>query len=120
MLSEFGKFCRKLRIERGELLKDMAQKLQVTPSYLSAVETGKRAVPETWIKKISDEYNLNQKEVEELKKAKDISAQVIKLDFNNKSDSDKETLLKLARSFDSFSSETKAKLIEIIKEEKNK
>lgn len=118
MLSEFGKFCRKLRIERGELLKDMAQKLRVTSSYLSAVETGKRAVPETWIKRISEEYNLNQKELEELNRAKDISAQVIKVDFNNKSDSDKETLLKLARSFDSFSAETKAKLIEIIKEEK--
>lgn len=45
-LTEFGKFSRKLRIDNGELLKDMAIKLNVTVSYLSAVEIGKRNIPE--------------------------------------------------------------------------
>ena len=47
-LTEFGKFSRKLRIDNGELLKDMAIKLNVTVSYLSAVEIGKRNIPEKW------------------------------------------------------------------------
>ena len=48
MLSPFGKFCRKLRLERGELLLDMAKKLQVQSSYLSSVEVGRKSVPESW------------------------------------------------------------------------
>ena len=30
------------RIQHGELLKDMADKLDVAPAYLSAIENGKR------------------------------------------------------------------------------
>ena len=42
MLSEFGKFSRKLRIDRDELLIDMAKKLGVKPAFLSAVEFGNK------------------------------------------------------------------------------
>ena len=50
MLTNFGKALRKLRIDNNELLKDMALKLEVTVSYLSAVENGKRDV-DRYIKK---------------------------------------------------------------------
>ena len=46
MLTEFGKCLRKIRIDKAELLKDMAEKLQVTSAYLSAVEHGKREIPD--------------------------------------------------------------------------
>ena len=42
MLTSLGKFLRKLRIDNNELLKDMAQKLNVSVSFLSAVENGKK------------------------------------------------------------------------------
>ena len=54
MLSPFGKFCRKLRLERGELLLDMAKKLQVQSSYLSSVEVGRKSVPESWKDEIAN------------------------------------------------------------------
>lgn len=38
MLTKFGKELRKIRIENDEILKDMADKLNVTAAYLSAVE----------------------------------------------------------------------------------
>ena len=44
MLTEFGKILRKLRIDRQELLRDMAKNLEVSSAYLSAVETGKRKI----------------------------------------------------------------------------
>ena len=37
MLTKFGKELRKIRIEHDEILKDMADKLNVTAAYLSAV-----------------------------------------------------------------------------------
>ena len=42
LLAEFGKFCRKLRIDQGELLKEMADKLGVSAAYLSAGKVGHR------------------------------------------------------------------------------
>ncbi len=65
-LTELGKFLRKLRIDNGELLKDMAIKLNVTPSFLSMVETGRRGVPKKWEKKIEKSYSLSLKQKEEL------------------------------------------------------
>ena len=46
MLTEFGKALRKIRIDRQQLLKDMANKLGVSSAYLSAVENGKRRMPQ--------------------------------------------------------------------------
>ena len=41
-ISEFAIFCRKLRLDNNQILKDMADVLGVSSSYLSAVENGKR------------------------------------------------------------------------------
>lgn len=59
MLTPFGRFLRKLRIDQGELMKDMADKLGVTSSYLSAVEMGKKPVPTSWIGTLSEKYPLS-------------------------------------------------------------
>ena len=48
MLTSIGRFLKKLRIDRGEILKDMAEKLDVTVSFLSAVENGKKHMPSAW------------------------------------------------------------------------
>ena len=65
-LADFGKFLRKLRIDNGELLKDMAIKLNVTPSFLSMVETGRRNIPKKWEEDIEKIYSLSLKQKEEL------------------------------------------------------
>jgi transcriptional regulator with XRE-family HTH domain len=59
MLTSIGKFLRKLRIDQGEILKDMADKLGVTVSFLSAVENGKKRMPSAWNEKICDLYHLD-------------------------------------------------------------
>ena len=64
-LTEFGKFSRKLRIDNGELLKDMAIKLNTTPAFLSMVETGRRSIPKKLEEEIEKSYSclsLEQKE----------------------------------------------------------
>lgn len=99
MLNSFGKFCRKLRIDKGELLKDMATKLEVTSSYLSAVENGKRNVPRKWIDRISNMYSLDEFQIEELKRSFDESKKVVQLNFDGFSSEEKNDLLALAREF---------------------
>ena len=66
MVTDFGKFCRKLRIDNDEFLKDMALKLDVTPSYLSAIEKGKRPLPSDWAQRISSLYELSSSQLSEL------------------------------------------------------
>lgn len=107
MLSEFGKFTRKLRIDNSKLLKDMAEELNVTTSYLSAVEMGKRNVPEGWKKIIADNYHLNEVQIEEMDKAIYNSQKTIKVNLNNYSNSDRDLILAFARKFDELENDEK-------------
>lgn len=46
MLTEVGKFLRKVRIDHDEILKDMATKLGVSVSFLSVVENERKNIPD--------------------------------------------------------------------------
>ena len=43
-INDFGIFCRKLRLDNNQILKEMADALGVSSSYLSAVENNKRKI----------------------------------------------------------------------------
>lgn len=45
MVYELHKYLREIRIEHGELLKDMADRLGMRSSELSAIEHGKKPIP---------------------------------------------------------------------------
>ncbi len=44
----------------------MANKLEVTSSYLSSVENGKRSLPSSWVHKIAGKYELNKNQMNDL------------------------------------------------------
>ena len=44
-MNRLGRFLKKLRIENGEVLFDMAQRLGVSPAFLSAVENDRKVAP---------------------------------------------------------------------------
>ena len=113
-LTEFGKFSRKLRIDNGELLKDMAIKLNVTVSYLSAVEIGKRNIPEKWEEEIVRAYHLNLQEREELKEAIIYSKKVFKINVENLEKEEKDLILMLARKVDNMDEKEKNNLKQIL------
>lgn len=96
-LTPFGKFTRKLRVDNDELLKDMAKNLNVTVSYLSAVEMGKRNIPKKWKDIIIENYNLNEIKVEELKDAILYSSKTVKLNASDLEDDKLDLVYALAR-----------------------
>jgi len=110
MLTEFGKFCRKLRIDRGELLKHMADKLEVSSAYLSSVEIGRRNIPKQWPDLIADIYSLNDCQRKSLKKASEDSKMKINMDLTKFSSGDKNLVLSFARKFDSLDADAKEKI----------
>ncbi|WP_342359976.1 helix-turn-helix transcriptional regulator [Terrarubrum flagellatum] len=72
---------RALRAERGLTLTDMANALGVSPSYLSALERGKRSKPSwAFVQAATHYFNIIWDDAEELQRLADISAPKAKLD----------------------------------------
>lgn len=54
--SELHKYLRNIRIENNELLKNMADKLGLQPSELSAIEHQRKTMPEGFMEMIHQLY----------------------------------------------------------------
>ena len=68
-ITEYGELLKHLRIDRHEMLKNMALKLGLNASYLSAIESGTRDIPLDLTEKICAEYNLNEEDCDKLHEA---------------------------------------------------
>ncbi len=114
-LTPFGKKLRIFRIERGEVLYDMAQKLNLSSSYISSIETGRRKATEEFIGKLCDAYFLNNDERKSFEDAAEQSAVSVSLDFDNVSHEQKNLALAFAKKFDKLDSETIKKINKLMK-----
>lgn len=101
-LTEVGKFIRKLRLENGEILKNMAEKLEVSSAFLSAVENGKKKLPQTMKNKIINLYNLTEVEKNEFERSIIETESVIAINLNNFSAEKREFTLALARKLENI------------------
>ena len=103
MVTEYGKVLRKIRIDKGEILGDMAENLSISSAYLSSIETGVRKVPEDLTNQISKKYKLNQSTISKLKKAELANMKEIKVSFSSQTTTRrKEAALLFARTFNNL------------------
>lgn len=73
-MTPFGERLRHLRESRGLLLKDMAEGLGVTPTYLSALEHGRRSKPNwSFVQRVIHYFNIIWDEADELQRLADLS-----------------------------------------------
>ena len=73
-MTPFGRRLRELRREKGRRLKDMAEALDVSEAYLSALEHGHRGRPSSGlVQQISAYFNLAWDDVDELKRLAELS-----------------------------------------------
>jgi len=115
MRTALGDFLRKLRINKGEILKTMADKLNITSSFLSAVENGKKKMPQNWYKLLKSIYNLDSNQISELKNAEIESSNIIKLSVEHASDTNKQLAVLLARQFDHIDDDTSTAILNLLK-----
>lgn len=115
MLTSVGKFLRKLRIDQNEILVDMADKMNVTASFLSAVENGKKKMPSSWMNQICELYNLDETQQEEFIKAIADTEDKIEIDFSDSSTENKELVITFARKFSDFNDLQLKQLRDILK-----
>lgn len=111
MTNNFGKFCRKLRIDRGELLLDMATKLDVSPAFLSKVENGKKKPPKEWRDKLIELYELNVRQSDELDECLYEAQNYESIDISSWNDNDRMLMLSFARGFEKIDKEALRQLI---------
>lgn len=102
MVNNFGKFCRKLRIDKNELLYDMAAKLNVSSAFLSKVENGRKKPPEEWKNLLIQMYDLNESQIRELNRCMYEAQNYDSIDISFMNDSDRMMMLSFARKFDSI------------------
>lgn len=105
MLTRFGKELRKIRIEHDEILKDMADKLNVTAAYLSAVENGTRKMPDSWMNIITKEYNLSSEAAEQLQRLVYEDRNNINVCYDKKNEQETNLALSFARKFKDLNNE---------------
>ncbi len=112
--TKFGEFVRILRIKNHEVMGDMAKMLDTSLPFLSAVENGKKNVPQDWFKKIINHYGLSEEEQQELREAIEESKTQFKIAASKASNVQRKTALAFARSFDEMDDETALKILELL------
>ncbi len=114
MITELGKFLRKLRIDNSEILFDMSEKLGVTVSFLSAVENGKKRMPSSWNKRICQLYNLDLKQSQEFSEAIAKSEDSIDIKLSEVPQQNRELAVSFARKFSDFDERQIEKIKELL------
>lgn len=113
-MTELAKILKSIRLGNGQILKNMSDALNVTSSYLSAVENGKRPMPEEWIEKLKKAYGLSSEMLDKIADAADELRVSIKMNLDNATQTKKEAAVVFARSFEDMDDQTAKSIINIL------
>lgn len=113
MVTDLGKILRIIRINTGDSMRNMAEKLKLSVSYLSAIENGKRNVPSDFEEKIASNYTLSKKDTENLREAISKTTGIVKVNITELSDKQKKILYALSK--DEIDNDTLEELCLILK-----
>lgn len=98
MVNDFGKILRIIRINCGDSARTMASKLGMSASYLSAIETGKRYIPDDIDKWICQHYELSEYDKKKLRDSIVTTKKVVKIDLTELSEKKKNLLIAISDS----------------------
>ena len=113
--TSYGEFMRILRVKNHEVMGDTAKLLGVKVPFVSAVECGKRNVPENWVQIIIDHYGLNKNEINELKNAIENSKTQMKINLSSANRLQRTVAIQFQRSFEKLDDKTAEAIMEILR-----
>lgn len=117
--TRIGDYLKMLRIaNNGILLKDMADALGVTSSFLSAVEVGKKKFPNEWYEVLKKEYKLSEEEMKDMKEAVAETNKSIELSFDDASLFTQKLAVSFARNIDYVDEETAEKVCKLLEKKR--
>lgn len=92
MLTELGKVMRIIRINTGDSMRTMASKIGLSAAYLSAIENGKRNVPENMEELLSKHYELSDTDRVKIKEAIEQSSSKVKINLTEMTEKKKKLI----------------------------
>ena len=105
VLTEYGKILRHYRLDNQILLATMAQKLNLSPAYLSSIETGNRAIPVDLTEKLSRVYGFDTEMRTSLMKAEAETNKALTINLQDASPEAIDATVMFAREIKNFSIE---------------
>jgi len=112
MLTPFGKTLRQFRLEKELRLLDLADALGVSSAYLSAIETGRKPIPDGFVARVGRAMPISADELRLLRRAADRTKKEIKVDALP--DEQRELLAAFARKLDDVPDELMDQLKKIV------
>ena len=112
-MNELGKYLRKFRIDENKLsIRDMAAKLGISTSLLSAYETGRRDIPDvdSFHANIVASFSMTEKNSRKLRKALDKTLDSYRIDLSQVNPDVRDRYVEFARKLDTFTLEDFEKL----------
>lgn len=117
--TKYGEFMRILRIKHHEVMSDTANLLGVKTPFVSAVENGKKNVPEEWIPKLIAHYHLSENEQKELMNAIEASKTQIRIPLTEASNSQRTLAIQFQRSFEKLDDTTANAIMKLLNNEED-
>lgn len=110
MTTHFGKEMKKLRIDVGMTLIDMANAIGVSAAFLSAIETGRKRIPDGILDTLVDKFPQVRVQRQKFEALINQTRSEVRVPLENASYEDALLATALARRFSSMSTEEKERL----------
>ena len=114
MISAFGKCMRKIRGD--ESLRTCAKRLDITASFLSAMEVGKRMIPDNYYEKIKELYHLNEEKSNELYESIIYTNQRVDIELAKMNEAQQQTTVMFARKIENADPDLIEKLRKVLED----
>ena len=115
--TKYGEFMRVLRVKAHEVMGDTAKLLGVKVPFVSAVESGKRNVPEEWIPVLIEHYGLDVAGQAELRYAIESSKTQMKINLISASNTQRRLAVQFQRSFENLDEDTAEAIMKLLNKE---
>ena len=113
MVNTLGKFLRKLRIDRDELMADMARNLGVSSAFLSQIENGKKP-PKNWENNFLAKYDLSSEQEREFRDCVFAVRNSQSIDLSKYSQEDQNLLIHFAKNIHRLNDEQRNTIFHIL------
>jgi Zn-dependent peptidase ImmA (M78 family)/transcriptional regulator with XRE-family HTH domain len=117
MLTPFGKLIRQLRLEKDMRLIDLAEATGKSPAFLSAIEVGRKPIPDSYVREVIRAMNLTAAEAKKLTAAADRTRKEVRVD--NLSEDQRALMAAFARKLDTTEAPIDPHLSEIVERLRN-